>query len=175
MHLPRPGASAGSVLYVYCLVGTARRPCFCLLPLLSLNTFSMRLVPLFVANTQANVITGQLTLSRSAIFTHAPLPQDWFSSDEAATAEGVDFCKVRYVCRQLCMYHVSLCCVVRCRICFCDVCMFDLSLFLAVVLYLSLACARVGADKRMVPFRVQQQACRRRTQPMDRFRGRGDI
>ena len=67
----------------------------------SLSTHSMRFLPLFVANTQANVITGQLTLSRSAIFTHAPLPQDWFSSDEAATAEGVDFCKVRYVCMQL--------------------------------------------------------------------------
>ena len=53
--------------------------------------------------------------------------------------------------------------------------MFDLSLFLAVVLYLSLACARVGADKRMVPFRVQQQACRRRTQLMDRFRAKSDI
>ena len=53
--------------------------------------------------------------------------------------------------------------------------MFDLSLFLALVLYLSLACARVGTDKRMVPFRMQQQARRRRTQPMDRFRRRGDI
>ena len=50
-----------------------------------------------------------------------------------------------------------------------------LALALALVLYLCLACARVSADKRMVPFRVQQQARRRRTQPMDRFRRRGDI
>ena len=83
-------------------------------------------------------------------------------------------CSYGYV-RSVCMHYVCLCCGVRCRICFCDVCMFDLSLFLALVLYLSLACARVGADKRMVPFRVQQQACRRRAQPMDRFWGREGI
>ena len=83
-------------------------------------------------------------------------------------------CSYGYV-RSVCMHYVCLCCGVRCRICFCDVCMFDLSLFLAVVLYLSLACARVGTDKRMVPFRMQQQARRYRTQLMDRFRGKGDI
>ena len=95
---------------VYCMSSTVRRSCSCPLPLLSLNTFNAFSPPLFVANTQANVMTGQLTLSRSAIFTHAPLPQDWFSSGEAATAEGVDFCKVRYVCMQLCMFCVYVLC-----------------------------------------------------------------
>ena len=71
----------------------------------------MRFLPLFVANTQANVMTGQLTYSRSAIFTHALLPQNWFIPNEAATAEGVDFCKVRYVCMQLCMQRVYALCM----------------------------------------------------------------